>query len=573
MIDPLLSLAMSIHANPGVYALLLGSGISRSAGIPTGWEVVENVIRRIAVLEKENCEPDPAAWYAKKYGRAPAYSDLLDAVAKSPAERSQLLRGYFEPTAEEREQHVKVPTAAHGAIAQLMQQGYVRIVITTNFDRLMEQALEARGVTPTVISTPDSVEGALPLMHSRHTLIKVHGDYLDTRIKNTPEELATFDGRTNALLDRVCDECGLIVCGWSAEWDAALRAALERRKARRFSTYWATRSEPTGEAKRLIGLLKAETVKIKGADEFFPQLAEKVEALQGIERSHLLSAKVAVAQAKKYLQEDRYRIQLHDLLVDEVERIVRETGPEHYPVSGSFKNEDVVKRIGEFEAISAVAVAIVCTGCCWGGKDHRTLWTKAINRLANPSRPQACNKWMQGLSGYPALLLLYGGGIAAVSADHYDTLYELFSRPKVLGHRCADDLAMGLHDQVAHDVFKVVPGLERKRLPRCERLFTVLREPLRDILRDGTSYERAFDRFEAFLSFWTADVAGWAMPGAFMYRHVAFREGSVLSEIIKEHEVSGDNWRPFKVGFFGGKPDRWEPALELVMEMTGSVGT
>ena len=33
MIDPMLSLAMSMHANPGVYALLLGSGVSRSAGI------------------------------------------------------------------------------------------------------------------------------------------------------------------------------------------------------------------------------------------------------------------------------------------------------------------------------------------------------------------------------------------------------------------------------------------------------------------------------------------------------------------------------------------------------------
>ncbi len=35
MIDPVLSLAVSMHAQKGVYALLLGSGISRSAGVPT----------------------------------------------------------------------------------------------------------------------------------------------------------------------------------------------------------------------------------------------------------------------------------------------------------------------------------------------------------------------------------------------------------------------------------------------------------------------------------------------------------------------------------------------------------
>lgn len=47
MIDPLYSLALSMESNPGIYALLLGSGVSRIAGIPTGWEIVlymENVL-------------------------------------------------------------------------------------------------------------------------------------------------------------------------------------------------------------------------------------------------------------------------------------------------------------------------------------------------------------------------------------------------------------------------------------------------------------------------------------------------------------------------------------------------
>jgi hypothetical protein len=39
MIDPIHSLAFSIQANRGVYAVLFGSGISRSAKIPTGWEI------------------------------------------------------------------------------------------------------------------------------------------------------------------------------------------------------------------------------------------------------------------------------------------------------------------------------------------------------------------------------------------------------------------------------------------------------------------------------------------------------------------------------------------------------
>lgn len=36
--DPTTQIAFSMFENKGVYAVLLGSGVSRSAGIPTGWE-------------------------------------------------------------------------------------------------------------------------------------------------------------------------------------------------------------------------------------------------------------------------------------------------------------------------------------------------------------------------------------------------------------------------------------------------------------------------------------------------------------------------------------------------------
>jgi hypothetical protein len=36
IVDPYTSLAFSVYGNKGVYALLLGSGVSRAAGVPTG---------------------------------------------------------------------------------------------------------------------------------------------------------------------------------------------------------------------------------------------------------------------------------------------------------------------------------------------------------------------------------------------------------------------------------------------------------------------------------------------------------------------------------------------------------
>ena len=161
MIDPILSLAVSVYHNKGVYSLLLGSGISRSSGIPTGWEIVLDLIRQVAHLREEACDPEPDAWFKRTFGLEPNYSDVLDQIAKSPTERLQVLRGYFEPTEEELAEGRKRPGAAHKAIAQLIARGYIRVVVTTNFDRLLEQALAEIGIQPVVISTEDAVKGAI----------------------------------------------------------------------------------------------------------------------------------------------------------------------------------------------------------------------------------------------------------------------------------------------------------------------------------------------------------------------------------------------------------------------------
>ena len=61
------------------------------------------------------------------------------------------------------------------------------------------------------VESPDAVRGAAPLAHAECTVIKLHGDYLDARIRNTTDELAQYDRETSRLLNRVLDEYGLVV--------------------------------------------------------------------------------------------------------------------------------------------------------------------------------------------------------------------------------------------------------------------------------------------------------------------------------------------------------------------------
>ena len=94
-VDPLISLSCSIHAKKGVYALILGSGVSRTSGIPTGWEITLDLIKKIALLHGKKEIDDYAKWYITEYNKQPDYSNILDELAKTPVERNNLLKSYF----------------------------------------------------------------------------------------------------------------------------------------------------------------------------------------------------------------------------------------------------------------------------------------------------------------------------------------------------------------------------------------------------------------------------------------------------------------------------------------------
>ncbi len=161
--EALTRLAFSIHGNPGVYALLLGSGLSRSAGLLTGWEITLDLVRRVALAAGVEDQPDWAAWHREQFGKEPNYSELIDQLGRTPHERRAILNGYIEPTADDVQQGRRAPTGAHHAIAELVKDGLVRVLITTNFDRLLEQALGDRGIVPIVVDSAHAAGGASPL--------------------------------------------------------------------------------------------------------------------------------------------------------------------------------------------------------------------------------------------------------------------------------------------------------------------------------------------------------------------------------------------------------------------------
>lgn len=276
MTEVLDRLTVALANGQGEYALLLGSGLSMAAGMPTGWDVVVSLARQLAAAHGAPNVPDPVRWYQRQYGRTAGYSRLIEEVAPEPAERARLLGQFFERSVADRHIGCKMPTPAHKAIARLVKLGLVRVILTRNFDKLIEEALTDIGITPHVIKHPSDTEGVRSLERTPCTVVKLHGDFTDVRMLNTAGELASYDPRLKRLLGDVLTRYGLIVCGWSAEWDPALRRAL-RSGSHPYSTYWFARRGLTEKASHLAAQRGAQIVTGLDADTLFCTLVNGVE--------------------------------------------------------------------------------------------------------------------------------------------------------------------------------------------------------------------------------------------------------------------------------------------------------
>jgi hypothetical protein len=499
--DPLTQIAFSVYENKGVFALLLGSGLSRAAQIPTGWEITLDLIRRVALAQGVEDQPDWAAWYRGQTGQEPDYSALLEELAASPEERRSILHSYIEPTEEDREEGKKIPTAAHYAIADLVRSGYIRVIVTTNFDRLMENALRERGIEPTVVASADALTGAEPITHTACYILKLHGDYKDARILNTEAELGGYPAQYNTLLDRILDEHGLIVCGWSGDWDHALRAAFLRAPNRRYSVYWAARGEIGDGAQQLIDHRRAHIVPITDADSFFSALHQRVQTLEQTQRQNPLSIDILVNSVKRFLAKPEYRIQLDELFAQETDRILSRLNSADFSPQGPWDQSEFRARVKRYEALSEKLASMAGVLGRWGDDSELPLVLDIIRVLyADAEKIGAGLVVYLGLRSYPAVLMFTAYGLGLTRAGRWSALHRLFDaaldRPNAEPARMVDSLFLWAWKGTQENVWKQIEGLEQRHTPLSDHLFALFSEWGKRFMGLTPDLELAFERFE-----------------------------------------------------------------------------
>lgn len=430
-LSPAVSLAMQMHAQPGEFAVLLGSGISRGADIPTGWGVVIDLVRQAAAAHAAAAgEPAPTfetdddveQWWAEHGDGDLGYSQVLAAIAGTPPGRQKLLEQYFAPTDDGQ---LRAPSKAHTALAELVAAGTVRVILTTNFDRLTEQALAAQGVDPQVISRPEAVEGMDPLRHARATVIKLHGDYKDLTTRNTTGELAEYPPQWTALLEEIGNEYGLLISGWSADWDTALVQALEESRFRRYPLFWDSRSAGGDAARRLLAQHRGHVIDSPDADTLFTDLAASIAALDTIAEPHITTA-IAVARVKRYLPDPLHRIDLHDLVLSRLDPI--RAIADHYGNGDRLGADDYPQVLDAYQRASAPLLELLITGARFDDGTHQRLWGEIVDRLLALHRRPAGGQYFDYFRRtllYPALLAFYAMSAADVATHHGGLMLHL----------------------------------------------------------------------------------------------------------------------------------------------------
>lgn len=277
---------------------------------------------------------------------------------------------------------------------------------------------------------------------------------------------------------------------------------MERCKNHRFTTYWAAyKGEVKENARKLIELRRAKVIPIENADAFFKEITEKVSALREYDKPHPLSAKLAVAILKKYLAEDRHRIPLHELVMRERERVCEAISDEHFPANAPFSGEILLERMRRYESSIEILLAIM-------------------------------------LKRYPALLLMYAGGIASIVSDHYDTFAALLTEPSIRDQEGEFSAALLLNTWrvMEGDTEKSIPGRASQATPLNNHLFEVLREPLGELIPDDTRFVEIFDRFE-----YLSCIASFDLRGNLRKKHPDF-SGKWVGRFGLKYRHRYENW-------------------------------
>ena len=208
------------------YAFVLGAGASKSSGILTGEELVDRWLREMRTRDPLRASLDIKEWASAERLELPAF-----AFERRAQFYSEIYSLRFDADPESGyaylEQRMKGATPSFGyiALAHILANERHKVVITTNFDNLVADALTIYTDTYPLVCGHEALAGFVVPMPRRPIVAKVHRDLLLAPL-SSPDDVANLKDGWTKVLRNLLTHYTPIVVGYGGN-DGSLFGLLE----------------------------------------------------------------------------------------------------------------------------------------------------------------------------------------------------------------------------------------------------------------------------------------------------------------------------------------------------------
>jgi tetratricopeptide (TPR) repeat protein len=272
------------------FCFILGSGASKPSGIPTGAELVKQWMAELA----EMYEPDTLDSWKTEEGIS--MDDLAKDYSKIFDKRFELDEkdgfAFLEKIMEGKE-----PSCGYSVLAQILDTKPHKIVITTNFDSLTEDALFIYTRKKPLVVGHEALANYIKPFGTRPIIVKIHRDLFLTPM-NTTDKTSELETNFERNLTSIFKYYTPIVIGYGGN-DGSLMGFLEQLDEIEGGIFWFYREKDAGLSKRIKDLIEkfnGFAIPIPGFDDLMIQIGNELE----LERLDKKIVEIAEQRAKNY---------------------------------------------------------------------------------------------------------------------------------------------------------------------------------------------------------------------------------------------------------------------------------
>lgn len=230
----------------------LGAGSSRSANMPSATDIIWDLKRRHYCIQENQSITDNELSNESVRHKIQSYFDSLDAPTEwSENEYSYYFNLVFGEDLAQQQKYLEEKLSpalislntGQRVLAALMAMSKAKVVFTTNFDSVIENAYAFLTSMDIQAFNLNGSYAALNALNNEQFPIyaKMHGDFRYYEMKNLPEQLQKNDAEIEKCFINACSRYGLVVVGYSGRDQNVMNAfdkAIENENAFPKGLFW-----------------------------------------------------------------------------------------------------------------------------------------------------------------------------------------------------------------------------------------------------------------------------------------------------------------------------------------------